>query len=513
MTAGLAHDEIERFHSAVTASTGMTFAADRQALLGAVLSQRLGATGCVNVGDYLRTLSPRSGETAELAKLLTVSETYFFRNVAQFRVAESYLDALRVSLAKRLRVLSAGCSTGEEAYTAALLVHQRLADFADWSVSIRGIDLNPDVLQKAVLARYSSWALRETPRKLRERYFAQHGSSFTLVESVRGLVAFEQRNLIDPDPQFWQPQGYDIVFCRNVLMYLAMDAAERIVASIASALVPGGLLFLGHAENLRGLSTEFRLRHSHGTFYYERNGASLLPAEKRGSRLAAGPREWATKHAWFEAIDRSSARVTALMAPSTAQAVRQQPPHASVRGVSDTHGEATDRSAPRAHLVDALALIGEERFADAFAALAALPSSSNEDPDVLLLRAVLLTCSGHPSAAEGVCARLLVLDELNAGANYVIALCREHAADIGQAIRHDRTSIDLDPEFAMPRLHLGRLLRRRGDPLAAHCELGTAARLLEREDASRIALFGGGFTRDGLIALCRAEQNACERAA
>jgi chemotaxis protein methyltransferase CheR len=272
-------------------------------------------------------------------------------------------------------------------------------------------------------------------------------------------------------------------------------------------------LFLGHVENLRGLSNEFRLRHSHGTFYYERNGASLIPAEKRGSGLAAAPRERAAEQGWFEAIDQSSARVTALMEPSAAQAVRQQPPHVSARGVSDTDGEATDAGAPRSNLADALALIGEERFADAFAALAALPPSSNEDPDVLLLRAVLLTCSGQPSAAEGVCARLLVLDELNAGANYVMALCREHAADPGQAIRYDQTSIRLDPEFAMPRLQLGRLLRRRGDDLAARQELDTAARLLASEDAPRLALFGGGFTRDGLIALCRAEQNACKSAA
>lgn len=513
MTAALARDEIERFHAAITASTGLTFAADRHARLGGVLSQRLLATGCAHLSDYLRTLSPRSSEAAELAKLLTVSETYFFRNIAQFRVAETYLDALKGSSAKKLRVLSAGCATGEEAYSAALLVHQRLADFADWSISIRGIDLNPDVVQKAELARYSSWALRETSRELRERYFVQHGSSFRLVDSVRGLVAFEQRNLIDPDPQFWRPQSYDIVFCRNVLMYLAMDAAERIVASIASALVPGGLLFLGHVENLRGLSNEFRLRHSHGTFYYERNGASLLPAEREGSRLAARPRQRTAEQGWFEAIDESAARVTALMTPNAAQAAAQEPPHASARGVGDSGGEATSGGAARGDLAGALALIGEERFADALAVLAALPPSSNDDPDVLLLKAVLLTCRGQPSAAEEVCARLLVLDGRNAGANYVLALCREHAADTGQAIHYHRTSRDHDPEFAMPRLHLGRLLRRRGDHLAARRELDAAARLLAREDASRITLFGGGFTRDGLIALCRAEQNVCESAA
>jgi chemotaxis protein methyltransferase CheR len=105
--------------------------------------------------------------------------------------------------------------------------------------------------------------------------------------------------------------------------------------------------------------------------------------------------------------------------------------------------------------------------------------------------------------------RLLELDELSAGAHYLLALCREGAGDRAAASHHDQVAAYLDPGFAMPRLHLGLLARRGGDREAARNELGQALVLLQREDASRVLLFGGGFSRDALIALCRAELIRC----
>jgi chemotaxis protein methyltransferase CheR len=118
---------------------------------------------------------------------------------------------------------------------------------------------------------------------------------------------------------------------------------------------------------------------------------------------------------------------------------------------------------------------------------------------------VLLTHCGQLSAAEGVSAQLLERDELNAGAHYLLALCRESAGDRQGAHDHDRTAIHLDPSFAMPRLHLGLMARRVGDTEGARRELGDALLLLKREDDSRLLLFGGGFGREALIALCRGE--------
>jgi chemotaxis protein methyltransferase CheR len=118
------------------------------------------------------------------------------------------------------------------------------------------------------------------------------------------------------------------------------------------------------------------------------------------------------------------------------------------------------------------------------------------------LEATLLTHSGRLDAAEDACLRLLLADEFNAGAHYVLALCREHAGQRERACEHDRVAAYLDPDFAMPRLHLGLLAGREGDHTAARNELQQALRLLKREDPSRLLLFGGGFNREALMALC-----------
>jgi chemotaxis protein methyltransferase CheR len=157
----------------------------------------------------------------------------------------------------------------------------------------------------------------------------------------------------------------------------------------------------------------------------------------------------------------------------------------------------------------ALDLLRRERFSEALALVQALPREHGGDADVLLLQAALLIHGGRLEAAETACRELLVHDDLNAGAHYVLALCREGAGDSRGAVEHDQVAIYLDPAFAMPHLHLGLLARRTGDREAARRELTQALMLLQREEASRLLLFGGGFSREALVALCRSELAAC----
>ncbi|MEI9985900.1 MAG: hypothetical protein WDN69_23580 [Aliidongia sp.] len=156
----------------------------------------------------------------------------------------------------------------------------------------------------------------------------------------------------------------------------------------------------------------------------------------------------------------------------------------------------------------ALDLMRRERFAEALSHVRTRPPETG-DPDALLLEAMLLTHGGHLAEAEMACRRLLALDELNAGAHYVLALCREHAGEAVVAAEHDRVAAYLDPGFAMPRLHLGLLARRSGDREAAQRELTQALFLLEREDSARLLLFGGGFNREALVALCNSALKEC----
>ncbi len=128
--------------------------------------------------------------------------------------------------------------------------------------------------------------------------------------------------------------------------------------------------------------------------------------------------------------------------------------------------------------------------------------NAERDKDVLLLEATLLAHGGQFAAAEEACARLFRLDALNAGGHYVLALCRQQSDDREGAAEHDRLAAHLDPTFAMPRLHLGLMARQAGDFDTARRELAQAQLLLRREDASRLLMFGGGFSREALVRLC-----------
>ena len=145
-----------------------------------------------------------SEEFRALAEQLTVNETFFFRNADNFRAfAEVVLpDRIRRSPGtKRLRILSAGCASGEEAYSLAILVREALPDLASWDVKIVGIDINPAMLAKATQARYSAWSLRATPEDAKRRYFRADGRDFVLDPAIQKMVTFEERNLVEEDPR------------------------------------------------------------------------------------------------------------------------------------------------------------------------------------------------------------------------------------------------------------------------------------------------------------------------
>jgi chemotaxis protein methyltransferase CheR len=495
--SGLAgRGEVERFRSAVAQRLGLQLDDAKLGFLGEVLQRRLSKLQ-LSSGAYLAGLEAMrpSSEAGALAEELTVTETYFFRNSEQFRaLADIVLPArMRVERPSRvLRLLSAGCASGEEPYSIAIVARETVRDPA-WEVHVRAVDLNPVALEKAAQARYSSWALRETTQDVQRRWFRPEGRDMVLDDAVRAAVQFESRNIAAADPELWQPASYDVIFCRNVIMYFAPEQLRAVIARISASLAPGGFLFLGHAETLRGLSDDFHLRHTHETFYYERKDGQRADTGRAPDVPAPAPAiapDAALNGAWVDAIRHATERVAALTpGRSAADLSRPAPPPAWDRAL-------------------ALDLLRKERFTEALAYVQEQPQSDS-DPDKLLLEAILLAHGSRIDAAGDACRRLLQIDELNAGAHYVLALCDEHAGHRDAAAEHDRVAVYLDPAFAMPWLHLGLLARRAGDQDAARRELGRALALLKREDASRLLLFGGGFSREALIALCESALRSC----
>jgi chemotaxis protein methyltransferase CheR len=478
---------------------GLRFDDSRITFLAELLSRRAQERHS-SAAAYLASLAAETslhGELGELGRELTVGETYFFRHADQFQALREVALPERLSAraaSRKLRLLSAGCASGEEPYSLAILLRERGVE-PGFEVSIQGLDLNAASLDKARRGLYSPWSLRETPSELCERWFEREGREFRLDKSIREAVRFDQHNLMMPSPALLAPGSIDIVFCRNVLMYFTPEHAAHVVSQLATALAPGGFLFLGHAETLRGLSHDFHLRHTHNTFYYqvksgaERSDESLAFSSSPATALPA-PRASEWVGTWLETVQRSSERIRALSSQTEATA----------SGVSTTAAP----SAP-ADLSRPLQLLRHERFGEALELLHPPAPNRAGEPAALLLRAALLSHQGALVEAQQACHELLRLDDLNAGAHYLLALCCERRGETQQAVEHDRTAVYLDSGFAMPHLHLGLMARRRRELDAARRELELALLLLEREDESRLLLFGGGFTRSALLALCRSE--------
>src|SRR5258705_4575447 len=188
--------DTERFRSIIARCLGLQFEDAKLGFLADLLRRRLSAGRC-SADIYLaRLAAERLDEEVEvLAQELTVPETYFFRNNDQFRAFVDIALPDRMSAqsaTRRIRILSAGCASGEEAYSLGILIREALDP--TWDVSILGVDVNPAMLSKAKQARYSAWALRETPADVQHRWFRPEGRDFVLADILRTAVRFEERN-------------------------------------------------------------------------------------------------------------------------------------------------------------------------------------------------------------------------------------------------------------------------------------------------------------------------------
>ncbi|MCB1056425.1 MAG: tetratricopeptide repeat protein [Acidobacteria bacterium] len=487
---------LERFRRHVGLRLGLLLEGSLEETLEQLLHRRTKLNGLVSEEAYLSRLEsgllgPR--EEQELATQLTVGETYFFRNAEHFaafseRAVPEWLETRRGTTP--LRILSAGCATGEEPYSLAMLIAKEWPRLED-QVEITGIDLDTQSLARAEEGVYTRWSLRAIAASYRRRYFETQGDRFVLSPDIRRRVRFEARNLAEDNSDLLAPASFDVIFCRNVIIYLRLGVTRELIRRFSQALAPGGFLFLGHTESLRGISRDFSVEHTHGTFYYRRL-ASKAPAAPTGevppspvrSHLGSFP---GRPDAQAAAGSGATPRVTRDgEAPSTREAT------------------AEDRS----RIFELLRL---ERLEEALTlAERSVRDGGSDDVEAMTVLAVLLTNRGDVERARAACHAILALDSLHAGAHYLLALCAELEGALDRAQEHDETAVHLDPGFAMAHLHLGRLALHEGDSETAAEHLERAESLLEITESSQLLLYGGGFRREALIALCRAQLRGLE---
>lgn len=221
-------------------------------------------------------------DVAELELLiaeLTVGETHFFRGPPQYEALRRDIIPRLVQRRRKSRAivaLSAGCATGEEAYSLAIVLHECVPSPA-WQIEVHGVDINTRFLQKAEAARYSAWSLRDVPEIVRRRYFETEGEMFVFTEELRRLVRFKRLGLTEAPLAAAFPSGIDLLVCQNVLYYLEPSARPEVIRSLVDALAPGGVLVLGPVDHT-GDVPGCRALHVGEIVAYERPEAEGEPA-------------------------------------------------------------------------------------------------------------------------------------------------------------------------------------------------------------------------------------------
>jgi chemotaxis protein methyltransferase CheR len=269
MSPSLSNGLMTQLSEFVASRVGLHFPEAKWSDLEAGLVSASREKGMVNEGAYAQWLLSTSlsrHEVETLASHLTVGETYFFREKGSFDALEQQvlpeLIRNRRAAGRRLRIWSAACCTGEEAYSVAMLLDRILPDISDWNITILATDINPNFLEKATAGIYREWSFRAIPPGIRDSYFSPVGEgSMRIAERIRQMVTFSFLNLAEDEyPSLVNnTNAMDVVLCRNVLMYFTPQKAARVVAGLHEALIDNGWLLVAPSEGSQILYGQFAL--------------------------------------------------------------------------------------------------------------------------------------------------------------------------------------------------------------------------------------------------------------
>jgi chemotaxis protein methyltransferase CheR len=278
---------LPRLSEYLTAKIGLHFSKRNRDDLHQKMAAAMKDFNFEEVGEFIEWLlssSPTQKQIEILASHLTVGETYFFRERRAFEIMEhsilpGLIDARRKT-EKRLRFWSAGCSTGEEPYSIAIMLDKLVPDLKDWNITILATDINSGALRKAVEGIYSDWSFRDTPPFFKDKYFERiNGSRYRLLPDIRKMVTFSYLNLSEDAYPTLQnnTNAMDVIFCRNVLMYFEPDHVKRAAERFYRSLVDGGCLIVSPVETSQIHYASFATVRIQDSTFYKKDARKTKP--------------------------------------------------------------------------------------------------------------------------------------------------------------------------------------------------------------------------------------------
>jgi chemotaxis protein methyltransferase CheR len=394
-----------------------------------------------------------------LASHLTVGETYFFRDKKIFQLLEEIvlpeLIHSRRENGKHIRIWSAGCSTGEEPYSIAILLNRMIPDLRDWRITILATDINARFLQEAAEGLYGRWSFRDIEPRIKEKFFDKKDNRrLEVLSRIRKMVTFSYLNLAeDTYPSLNNnTNAMDIIFCRNVLMYFVPERAGKVVQNLHRCLLDGGCLIVSPSELSHHLFPQFAPLSSSGATIYRKESDSSHAAGSFPCMPAKEP---------IVPFEPSFEIVTDFDNREKAEAGRMQlDPHETRDLQPAAHGLPPPMPLPVDLYREALALYEAGCYMQAMEKTEGLLSYYPSDVGAMALLARIHANSGRLVEALKWCEKSITADKLNAGSHYLIATIFLELGQTEAAILSLKRTLYLDPNFVLAYVALGNISRQ-----------------------------------------------------
>lgn len=459
---------LEEFSAFLAARMGLHYSPDRQGELERAVAQMATALGFDDADACMRHFLSANVDRAgieTLASHLTIGETYFFREPASFealatRILPDLIQQRREAHSHYLRIWSAACSTGEEAYTMAILLDRLIPDIGGWNITILATDINPRSLRKAVDGVYGEWSFRGIDPEIRRLYFTPQDGRWEVIPRIRRMVSFAYHNLAeDQYPSVLNnTNGMDIIFCRNVLMYFSAPTARRVVSHLQHSLVDGGW---------------------------------LIAASVEGSAELFAP-------------------LVNIGLPDATIYRKLPPPPPAPPTVTDGEGEGVGITpveavvcAPAPSLLDQAGALYRQGENAAAIALLLGDGEMAADASGLTLLARLYANEGRLDMAEDCCRRALGIDRLAPERHYLLAMIQQECGDGRGAGDSLKRALFLDPDYILAHVALAGLAMAEGRKAEARRCYRNAMTLMSARDPLAIVPDSDGLTVGRLIEIVR----------
>jgi len=484
-------DEFLLFQNFIRENSGIFIDEPKRDQLRRALLARTTFMNLSGYTEYYKFLkyNPRGEEEfKELLNLITVSETYFFRDAKHFVTLRKYVlpNIIKKKQAQGnnwIRIWSAGCSTGEEPYSIAITLLENLQPFQMWNVEIFASDVSTKALKSAEEAVYTKWSLRSTDRSYIEKYFIQKDKKFFLKNEIKKMVNFEYFNLIkEPFPLSKMGDYWDIIFCKNVTIYFKPESTKRVINNFYKSLQKEGYLFIGASESLYHISNAFKLIEVDTNFIYQKPLEDITQEQIKGPKTIIEKITLPTKlYKKPQKVDELKKEVEEIKEkaklPSTDEKIKELYKNAQYYFEADM-------------------------FEKALFELMKIIEVTDEHAETYLMLADIYANKEQFDDAERECRRALELNSLLSPAHFLLGIILNKKGKKEEAINEFKKSIYLDQNLPLAHFNLANIYYENKEYQKSTTQYKRTIELLEKTADIPVKI-GGGFSKNILIQTCQ----------